>query len=103
MVKQMDFLINNDGEKIIITVKGPMEMQTIKAFQNKISEMESSIHKDMILDMDAVDYIDSTGISVLIMINKQLAEKGKSLTIRNPSQRVKNLLELSSLSDLLRY
>ena len=80
-----------------------MELQTIKAFQNKISEIEPSIRKDMILDMSDVDYIDSTGISILIMLNKQQREKGKTLTIRNASQRVKSLLELSSLSDLLRY
>jgi anti-sigma B factor antagonist len=99
----MDFLVNNDGEQVLITIKGPMEMQTVKVFQNKIAEMETSIQKDMILDMGDVDYIDSTGISILIMLNKQQREKGKALTIRNASQRVKSLLELSSLSDLLRY
>ncbi len=99
----MDFLVNDDGEITLITLKGPMELQTIKAFQNKISEIEPSIRKNITLDMREVDYIDSTGISILIMLNKQQKGKGKALSIINASQRVKSLLELSSLSDLLSY
>ena len=97
----MEFTIKEDASTITITVRGPMELNSIKEFQNKIIELGAASPRNVILDIKEVEYIDSTGISVLITLNRQQKQNGKSLTITNASQRVANLLELSSLSDLL--
>jgi anti-sigma B factor antagonist len=97
----MEFTIKEDASTITITVRGQMELNSIKEFQNKVIELGAASPRDIILDIKDVEYIDSTGISVLITLNRQQKQNGKSLTITNASQRVANLLELSSLSDLL--
>ncbi len=97
----MDFTIREEGSIITITLQGPMELHSIKEFQNKVVELDTASPRDIVLDIKDVEYIDSTGISVLITLNRQQKKKGKSLKIMNASQRVANLLELSSLSDLL--
>lgn len=97
----MDFTIREDSSTITITIIGPMELHSIKEFQNKVIELETAAPRDIVLDIKEVEYIDSTGISVLITLNRQQKKNGKSLKIINASQRVANLLELSSLSDLL--
>lgn len=97
----MDFTMQEDASTITITIKGPMELHTIKEFQNKVIELDTAAPRDIVLDIRDVEYIDSTGISVLITLNRQQKKNGKSLKIMNASQRVANLLELSSLSELL--
>ncbi len=97
----MEFTIKEDASTITITVRGPMELNSIKEFQNKVIELGTASPRNVILDIKEVEYIDSTGISVLITLNRQQKQNGKSLIIINASQRVANLLELSSLSDLL--
>ncbi len=97
----MNFTIREDPSAIIITIEGSMELHSIKEFQNKVIELGTAAPRDIVLDIKDVDYIDSTGISVLITLNRQQKTNGKSLKILNASQRVANLLELSSLSDLL--
>jgi anti-sigma B factor antagonist len=42
--------------------------------------------------LDRCDFIDSTGIAVLIRSRRRLAEKGGRLAIRNPSERVARTL-----------
>lgn len=97
----MDFTIREDASTMTITISGPMELHSIKEFQNKIIELDSATPRDIVLDIKDVEYIDSTGISILITLNRQQKKHGKTLKILNASQRVTNLLELSSLSELL--
>lgn len=98
----MNFNITDDPSTLVITVNGPMELHSVKDLQAKIVELNATINKDVVIDLADVDYIDSTGISVLIMLHRQQKQKGKSLSIRNATPRVANLLDLSSLSELLR-
>ncbi len=100
-VDTMDYTIRQDAATMTITINGPLELHSIKEFQKKVIELNSGEQKDIIIDLAGVDYIDSTGISVLIMLSRQQKEKGKLLKIDNPTQRVLSLLELSSLSELL--
>jgi anti-sigma B factor antagonist len=97
----MDFTVTEDASHLLLTINGPMELHTVKELQNKIIELNSAVNKDIIIDLSSVDYIDSTGISILIMLNRQQKQKGKGLKIRNATPRVSNLLDLSSLSELL--
>ena len=97
----MDYTVTEDASTLLIAINGPMELHTVKDLQNAIIELNTTVNKDVTIDLANVDYIDSTGISILIMLNRQQKQKGKALKIRNAASRVMNLLELSSLSELL--
>ncbi len=56
--------------------------------------------KDIELDLSSVEYIDSSGVGVLISLLKLQKKKGKSLKIRKVSTKVLNVLKLSSLSEV---
>ncbi len=88
--------------KIVIVLDGAVELQSIKEFKDTISEIGETTQKDIEIDLSRVGYIDSTGISLLIMLNKQQKLKNRDLRISNPSQSVLGLLELSSLKEILR-
>ena len=100
--KLMNFNITEDNSTMIIKINGPMELHSVKDLQARIVEINASLDKNVEVDLADVDYIDSTGISVLIMLHRQQKQKGKSLSIKNATPRVSNLLDLSSLSELLR-
>jgi len=47
-----------------------------------------------------VEYIDSSGVGVLISLLKMQKKKGKTIKIKKVSSKVLNVLKLSSLSDV---
>ena len=97
----MEYDINETNDLLKISIVGAMEIQSIKDFQEKMKYIEITIDKDIEIDMSKVDYIDSTGISLLIIMFQKQNQKGKTLKIGNASQRVKDLLQLTSLTDIL--
>ncbi len=92
-VKEGDGLVN-------ITVNGDIEMMTIKEFKEKLLDIGQKVNKDIELDLSRVEYIDSSGVGVLISLLKLQKKKGKSLKIKKVSSKVLNVLKLSSLSDV---
>ena len=79
-------------------------------FVTDVSEAESggsvifgphgSTDKDIEIDLSEVDYIDSSGVGVLISLLKLQKKKEKELIIEKVSSKVLNVLKLSSLSDV---
>ncbi|WP_375474880.1 STAS domain-containing protein [uncultured Jatrophihabitans sp.] len=53
----------------------------------------------LILDLGQVSFLDSTGIGVFVQL-AQVAEDGeKSFALRNPSNRVRRVLEVAGLAE----
>ncbi len=98
----MDIDINENIEQVNISVKGDIEMMTIKSFKQKLFEIGENINKDIEIDLSDVDYIDSSGVGVLISLLKLQKQKGKTLSINKVSPKVLNILKLSSLSDVFK-
>jgi len=96
----MNIEVKETKDQVIIAVEGDIEMMTIKDFKEKLFDMGHNIQKDIEIDLSNVDYIDSSGVGVLISLLKLQNKKGKKLKITKASPKVLNVLRLSSLSDV---
>lgn len=96
----MDIQINEGESLVSVVVHGDIEMMTIKELKEKLLDLGQNIDKDINLDLSGVEYIDSSGVGVLISLLKLQKKKGKLLKIKKVSPKVLNVLKLSSLSDV---
>jgi anti-sigma B factor antagonist len=98
----MNIDIQKNNDPINVSVAGDIEMMTIKDFKSRLLDLGQNEDKDIEMDLSNVNYIDSSGIGVLISLLKLQKNKGKSLKISKISDKVLKVLEISSLSDLFR-
>ena len=96
----MDIEVKEYADIVHVIVNGDVEMMTIKNFKEKLFEIGHNTDKNIEIDLSNVDYIDSSGVGVLISLLKLQKKKGKSLNINKVSAKVLNVLKLSSLSDV---
>lgn len=96
----MNIEINDKNESVNIRVSGDIEMMSIKDFKTKLFDVGENTDKDVEIDLSDVNYIDSSGVGVLITLLKRQRSKGKTLKIAKVSPKVMNVLKLSSLSDV---
>jgi anti-sigma B factor antagonist len=96
----MDISIQESGANSKVIVKGDIEMMTIKEFKEKLLNLGQTVEGDIEIDLSEVDYIDSSGVGVLISLLKLQKKKGKTLRITNVSDKVLDVLKLSSLADV---
>ena len=81
-----------------------LEGRITSVTSNMLNRRLDEIYKDykcIILNMQAVSFLSSGGIRVLLMYFKILKGNGGSFYIEKPSENVKNVLGLVALDEML--
>lgn len=57
-------------------------------------------NSNLVLDLSGVDYMSSAGLREMVRVLKRVKRSGGDLRIANPSDRVKEVLELAGLDTI---
>lgn len=82
----------------ILAVRGEMDMATVPALEERL---EAAIRESVgafVLDLSGVDFLDSTGLGVLLRARALLGREDRALAVICPYGRVRRVFELSGLS-----
>lgn len=95
----LDVDVLNEGRVVVTTVRGELDMasaDTLSAALDKVANEER-----VVLDLAAVDFMDSSGLAVVLRQSMRRREAGGTLHIRRPSVSVQRLLVFCCLEHLL--
>lgn len=93
----MNVEIKKDGEKLIIIPKESIDSKTSPDLEKVVNEAIDQNVKELLFEMDGVDFISSAGIRALLAFRKKIGD-GK-VTLKNINNSVKEVLKLSALLD----
>lgn len=65
--------------------------------KDKAQNVLNSMTGSFVVDLSGLEYISSAGIGVLAATLKRLHGAGETLTLVNPSERVRSVLQLTGL------
>ena len=97
----MNFKIVEAESTVTMILEGDVDLSDIRDFREKSFELVKNTSKDMVIDFSGVRYLDSSGIGILLTLNKMQKGKGRSFRLVNCSENIVKILELSSLSEIL--
>lgn len=87
----------NNGQ-VIVNLLGSMYVEEAAILREKLIVFMESGHKEFIIKLNNVDYIDSSGLGVLVAIQKRALQMKGSVTLVGASGIVKELFELTRLN-----
>lgn len=93
----MELKIRKNKEVFIIDVTGEMDLYNSYKLKELVMKMLERQVKCMIINMEEVDYIDSSGIGALIYICSTMKKANLKLFITNIHGSVKKVIELTKL------
>ena len=82
---------------VILTLKGRLTVGESASVHERVSEVLASGRANLILDLSAVDYIDSMGLGSLVHCFTSVKKAGGALKLLRLSKRNVELLLLSKL------
>jgi anti-sigma B factor antagonist len=82
---------------VILALKGRLAVGESAIIRDKITEVSAQGHTKLILDLEHVDYVDSTGLGSLVICFTSLKKLGGALKLVNPNKRNVELLLLTKL------
>jgi len=71
--------------------------ESVSSLHDSVEDCIAAGHKDVVLDMHDVSYIDSTGLGGLVTSLTCARNHGGSLRLANVPRRIQDLLDVSSL------
>jgi anti-sigma B factor antagonist len=93
----MELKIRKINEKYIIDVNGEMDLYNSYKLKELITKMLEKKVTRFIINLENVDYIDSSGIGALIYICSTIKKLNLRLAITNIHGSVKKVIELTKL------
>lgn len=88
-----------DGDRIRIALAGELDLSNAETAEARLLEALGS-SQDVVLDLEELEFIDSTGISLLVMAMR-IKESGLSF-VPCGSQEVRRVLSLTGLEERMR-
>jgi anti-sigma B factor antagonist len=85
------------GDVSIVTLEGEIDVYTSIQLKQDIAAILESGAKYLVLNLSKVEYLDSTGLGVLIGTLKKLRESGGNLIIVGPAMRIMRIFEITGL------
>lgn len=82
---------------VILTLKGRLSLGESNLVREKVTQLAAAGKTNVVVDLGAVDYIDSTGLGILVICFTSLKKLGGALKLVNPNKRNVELLLLTKL------
>lgn len=95
----LDVNIKYDEEKNIWVVNpsGEVDIYTSPELKEKLLKSLKEKETDLLINGEKLDYIDSTGLGVLISILKRVKEKDNDVIIINLKSNIRKLFDITGL------
>jgi anti-sigma B factor antagonist len=88
------------GDWTVVDVKGEVDLYTAPRLKSLLTDLTAGGRSNIAVDFGGVEFMDSTGLGVLISGLKRCREAGGSLALVAPTEPVRKILTITGLDQV---
>lgn len=92
----------HDADWAVLSVAGEVDLATVPELERAIKDVLDEGTANLVIDLSDTSFMDSTGLRVLIMADREFKDGERSLAILVKPGPVSRLLDVSGMQALLR-
>jgi anti-sigma B factor antagonist len=97
----LDVSTREEAGRVVVVVIGEVDIFTATQLDAELSRLTSEGRTDLVVDLARVDFLDSTGLSVLVKALKRVREADGRLDLVVTSDRVAKVFRITGLDQLI--
>lgn len=97
----MSNAVNVHSDHVEITLSGEFTFSSYKAFQEVMKSVPEEGRSSRVINLSALESIDSAGIGMLPFANDETKQTHIDLTLRGPQRPVKMVLEHTKINEVI--
>jgi anti-anti-sigma factor len=94
--------VREEEEATVIALSGELDLASSPELEERLEQVFGSGAQVVILDLRELDFMDSTGLSVLVKAHQTAEAAGRQLCLVKGTPQVQRLLSLTGVADRLR-
>ena len=99
----MKTTIQELDEKTVITLIGSLDTAAAIEADATLKPVTELINKDVVFECKELEYIASSGLRILLDVLKKTKAKGKTVTLRNVNDDIKNVFKITGFINLFEF
>jgi anti-anti-sigma factor len=92
---------HNKGSAWVLSVSGELDLRTSPELEQRLERVWSTGAELVILDLRKIEFMDSTGLRVLLGAHQRAQERGRRFALVRGADQVERVLTLTGVRDLL--
>ena len=102
MSMNIDSKLNNENGFWDVSLQGELDVSTADKLKEHLHNLADEKIFDMKINLENLDYIDSTGLGAMIGVLKKLKTDNKEIYIINPKSNVKKIFTITGLDKIFK-
>ena len=99
----MNIASKQDGDKVTLVLSGRFDFSVHRDFRTGYEDaLNAAGAKKIALDMAAVDYLDSSALGMLLLLNERARATNAEVSIVRCSPGVMKILEIANFSKIIK-
>jgi anti-sigma B factor antagonist len=94
----LDLETSKHGEASVVSLRGEIDVYTAPRLRQALIDLVEGGAKDIVVDMDRVDFLDSTGLGVLVGGLKRVKSNEGEMKLVVTQDRIMKIFEITGLA-----
>lgn len=91
--------VASTGDEVVLVLAGELDPHTAPILRSCIDDALTDATTSLVLDVAGLQFIDSSGLRVIISAHKVMDDRGGHLVLRAPTPNTRRLLEITGLAE----
>lgn len=96
----MDIAGKRSEKALVITADGRLDTTTASDFETRCLELISGEDKNIVIDLQGIEYISSAGLRSILSVGKKVRSDGGNLAFCNLKGMVREVFEISGFASI---
>jgi anti-sigma B factor antagonist len=102
-VPNLDFQTTHDGAVTVIAPTGDLDLPGAALLEAELERLEAETAGTIVLDLRGLEFMDSSGLRLLIVADARLREAGRRLALVPGSADVQRVFEITRMVERLDF
>jgi anti-sigma B factor antagonist len=94
-----DVQIHNESGATVVALSGELDIAAAPSLEERLETIFAGGPAQLVVDLRQLEFIDSTGLSVLVKANQRAESDGLRFGLAGGGTQVRRLLSLTGISD----
>jgi anti-sigma B factor antagonist len=101
MTSPFDVTIEERGDTVHLTLRGELDISTATRLEEDLRRVEAGAPSVLVLDLSKLDFMDSTGLRLLIGADARARKDGRRLVLIRGNEMIQRVLRVTRLDERL--
>jgi anti-anti-sigma factor len=103
-VSRFGFESEERGQVVLVTLRGELDLLSTGELEPELERLADEPGVDVVaLDLRDLEFLDSSGLRLVVLVERRLKEAGRRLVLVRGPQPVQRVFEITRMTDRLEF